>query len=89
MSLINELLNTDSFNMKEIARMRSQIDRNLITFSEDENLSQLIRYLERAKEGDICDDESDSIVVSHAMDFLITSIIINAFDRREYLKDLL
>jgi len=76
-----ERLLSEVFDAKSIARMRSQIDRNLETYAEDEYIQPLVAYLGRARDGDLCLTDDDNKVAAHALELLFALAVINAYDR--------
>ena len=63
MKYIDQLLNSDEFDVKQISRMRSRIDGSLVEFSRDEILTQLISHLVEAKNGHLCTDPENNILM--------------------------
>jgi len=86
MKYINELLDSELFGDKEISRLRSQIDGSLVNFSSDEIFTQLICLMAQAKEGEICVEEDNNNIMYALLDFMVATILVDAYDRRRHPK---
>jgi len=74
----------DETGEEGLEQLRSMMNRNMISISQDNNLvAALFSLIQSGYDGQLAEDPGLSIILGNAIDFLFTNVVMGAYDRQK------